>query len=218
MRKLVVFGVGPFAEMAAHYFESAGGYKVVAYAAHEKFMPPSWHGPRPLHMFESLPAHFPPAEHEVFIALEHARQNMARAEIAAEAKAMGYRLASFISPTASIATNVAFGEHCFVMEQVVVQYGSCFAENNILGAKSFFGQACQIGAHNYFGAAFFADRSVVIGSHSVFESHVRVAASVQVHDWTFVKAFQDIASSITEPTIIHSALRAPGRVVDRHTH
>lgn len=217
LSKVVVFGVNAFARMIAAGFEAFGERRVVAHTVHQRFLTEPEIGSTPVVAFEKLAEHFDPAEHEIFVAIEHARQNAARGEILDAAKQQGYRLASLISPGAQIAEDVALGEHCLVLENAVIQFGSRIGRNNFLFAHSFFGQGAQVGDHNYFGSGFFADRNVSIGSYSTFGSKVRVAESVQVHDWTFVKPFHDVTETLSAPTFIHSALRAPGRIVDRRT-
>ncbi len=214
---LVVFGLGGFVDLVAHHFESEGGRRVVAQTAHRRFIPAEWSGERPMLAFEELADRYEPARHEIFIALEHGRQNAARADIAAEARALGYRLASFVSPTARVAEGVDIGEHCFIMDGVLVQHGSRIGDNNIIHANAHIAQACCIGDHNYFGAGFFADRYSRIGSFNAFGSQVRVGESLEIGDWNFVKSFQTIEAPINRPTLIDASLRAPGHVVDRRS-
>lgn len=214
-RKLIIFGNNGFAQMVAHYFEEQADREVVAFTAHEKFITDSHLDSRPLLPFEMIADRFSPADHEIFVALEHGRQNVGRADVVSEASAMGYRLASFISPLARISTHAQLGEHCLVLENAVIQHGVVMGANCLVFANSFFGQSCQIGASNYFGSGFFADRHVRIGSFSVFGSQVRVAESLVVQDWANIKAFETVQESLHLPTIIHSVLRSPGHVVDK---
>ena len=215
--KLIVFGIGDFPQMVAHHFEREAGFQIAGFTAHERFVKSPRLGDLPLAPFESLSEMFSPKEHQIFVALESGRQNLARAEVLEEALAMGYSPASFISPSAEISSGAKIGKHCLVLEQAIVQYGAEIGANNIILAKSFFGQNCRVGANNYFASDFFADRHSRIGSYCVFGSRVAVAESVAVTDWTSIQAFERIRESITVPTIIHPALRTPGRIVDRRS-
>jgi len=215
--KLVVFGIGEFPQMVAHHFEREAGFQIAGFTAHERFVKSPRLGDLPLAPFESLSEMFPPTEHQIFVALESGRQNLARAEVLEEALAMGYSPASFISPSAEISSGAKIGKHCLVLEQAIVQYGAEIGANNIILAKSFFGQNCRVGANNYFASDFFADRHSRIGSYCVFGSRVAVAESVAVTDWTSIQAFETIRESIALPTITHPTLRAPGRIVDRRS-
>lgn len=214
-RKLIIFGNNGFAEMVAHYFEEQGDREVVAFTAHEKFITDSRLASRPMVPFEKIAEEFAPADHEFFVALEHGRQNVGRTEIAAEAAAMGFSLASFISPSAHVSSKTRLGEHCLVLENAVIQHGVEMGANNLVFANAFFGQSCRVGANNYFGSGFFADRFAQVGDFSVFGSQVRIAESVTVHDWACIQAFETISESLTVPTIIHPVLRTRGQIVDK---
>ncbi|MGF6924158.1 DapH/DapD/GlmU-related protein [Paraburkholderia sp. 40] len=213
-RKIVVFGISPFSRMVCSLFADSGADTVVR-TAHQRFIPQDEHGDLPFVPFETLPQSHPPHEYEVFVALEHARQNIARAEIAETARQQGYRLASYVSPSAQLGARVVIGEHSLVLEGAIAQYDVRIGNNVIVGARCFFGQGTEIGENAYFGSAVFVDRFSKIGRHCTIGSQVRIAESVKVPAWSYLKAFEDVHSSLTEPVFIHEALRASGRIVDR---
>lgn len=216
--KIIVFGVSPFSRMVCALLE-AGGKTVAARTAHVRFIPVAagdgqTDGP-PFVAFETLAQTHAPHEHQVIVALEHARANVARAEIAEAAKAMGYNLASYIHPSAQLGEGVTLGEHCLVLEGVIAQYGAHIGANAILGAKCFLGQQVRVQSNVYFGSGVFVDRFAQIGHHCTFGSQVRIAESVNVPNWTQVKAFEDLRESLKQPTLVLDGLRAPGFIVDR---
>ncbi|CAG9274088.1 hypothetical protein [Paraburkholderia unamae] len=213
-RKIIVFGVGPFSRMVCSLFADSGADAVVR-TAHQRFIPQDEQGDLPFVPFEALAQSHPPHEYEVFVALEHARQNAARAEIAETARQQGYRLASYVSPSAQLGAGVVIGEHSLVLEGVIAQYGVQIGDNVIVGAKCFFGQGTEVGKNAYFGSAVFVDRYAKIGSHCTMGSQVRIAESVNVPAWSYLRAFEDVRASSTEPVFVHEALRAAARIVDR---
>lgn len=212
---LILFGLGPFVDLVAHHFEADAGRRIVAQTAHRRFIPAGWSGPRPILAFEELADRLEPAKHDIFIALEHSEQNAARAAIAREARALGYGLASFVSPAARIAPGAEPGEHSFVADGVCIQHGARIGANNIIHANAFFGQGSRVGDDNYFGSGFFADRHCRIGSHNVFGSQVRIAEAIDAGSWNFIRAFQTVDAPLARPTLIDAGLRMPGHIVDR---
>ena len=213
-RKIVVFGISPFSRMVCALFADSGADTVVR-TAHQRFIPQDAQGDLPFVPFETLTQSHPPHEYEVFVAMEHARQNKVRAEIAETARQQGYRLASYVSSSAQLSPHVAVGEHSLILEGVIAQYDVRIGDNAIVGAKCFFGQGAEIGENTYFGSAVFVDRFAKIGGHCTIGSQARIAESVTVPAWSYLKAFEDVRSSSTEPVFSHEALRASGRIVDR---
>jgi UDP-3-O-[3-hydroxymyristoyl] glucosamine N-acyltransferase len=215
-RRLVVFGTSPFSDWVTQCFDSGGTHEVVARTAHRSFLRPAHDNATiPFVAFEDLVASLDPAEHDIFIALEHSQQNRARAELAAAADALGYGLASFVDPSSRIARDAQLGRHCFVAEEVTVQASARIGDNAILNARCFIGQAASLGDHVYLGNSVFIDRYASIGRHCVLGSQVRVAESVDIFDWSYVKAFEDVVTNLDSPTILHPSLRTPGHIVDR---
>ena len=214
-RKLIIFGNSSFAEMVAYYFEEQANYTVVAFTAHERFITTPQINLRPVIPFESISKEFKASEHDFFVALEHGRQNVARAEVIEEARTLGYQLTSFISPLAHLSSRAQVGAHCLILEKTILQYGVVIGANSIIGANSFFGQSCQVGQHNFFGNSFFADRHSIIGSYSIFGSHVRIAEAITIHDWANIQSFETVKDSMSVPTIIHPILRNPGYIIDK---
>lgn len=215
-RQVIVFGSSLFSRMVCALFEGHG-VQVAARTAHQQFMPPAVAEGPPFVAFETISQTHPPAEYELFVALEHSRNNVARAEIVQAAREQGYRLASFIHPSAQLGEGVTMGEHCLVLEGVIAQYGVRIGDNAVVGARCFFGQQAEVEANAYFGSSVFVDRHARIGRHCVFGSQVRIAEGVKVADWTYLKAFEDLTSSMRDPVFVHDALRAPGMIVDRRS-
>ena len=68
-RKLVILGDSAFAEIAYEYFSHDSEYEVVAFAVEQAFLKRDQLFGRPVVPFESLEAHFGPAEHHFFAAI-----------------------------------------------------------------------------------------------------------------------------------------------------
>ncbi len=213
-RKIAVFGISPFSRMVCSLLAD-GGANVIVRTAHQRFIPQGEQDGLPFVPFEALVDSHPPHEYELFVALEHARQNTARAQIAEAARAMGYRLASYVSPSAQLGEGVVVGEHSLILEGVIAQYGVRFGAGAIVGAKSFFGQGVEVGANVYFGSGVFVDRGARIGSHCVLGSQVRVAERTTVPEWSYYRAFEDVRESSPHAVFRHEELRAAGSIVDR---
>ena len=130
-RQLVIVGDSAFAEVALEYFDAESDYRVAGFAVERAYLTRDrFHG-LPVVAFEDLEKHFAPETHEVYVATVYTQLNRLRARLAAEAKARGYRLASFVSPRAQVWRNAVLGEHCFVFEHNTVQPFVTLGDNEI---------------------------------------------------------------------------------------
>jgi len=160
--KLVIFGNTAFAEIADEYFTHDSPYEVAGFTVHRAFIKETTLRGRPVVPYEDVERHFAPHEHALYAAITYQKLNRVRAEVAADAKARGFELASYVSSHAFVWRNVTVGEHCFIFENNVVQPFVKVRDNVVLWS----------GNH--------------IGHHSTIESNVFVSSHVVVSGFVTV--------------------------------
>lgn len=166
-RKLVIVGDSAFAEIAYEYFTHDSSYEVKAFSVETPFLKKDRLFGLPVVPLETLEQTYPAKDHEVFVAVTYLQLNRVRARLCRQAKAKGFRLASYVSSKAFIWPNVQLGEHCFIFEHNVVQPFVRLGEDVILWSGN------HIGHHS------------VIGSHVFIASHVVISGFVEVGDFCF---------------------------------
>lgn len=181
MTKLVVFGAGEIAELADFYFRTDSGHEVVAFTVDAERMEGDAFLRRPLVPFEEVAAAFPPAEHDGFVALGYSRVNAVRRDKYLAMKAMGYRMASYVSSRATVLNGGAeegrIGDNAFVLEDNTIQPFVTIGSNVTLWSGNHIGHHSTIGDH-----AFLASHIVVSGGVTVGEAcFVGVNATLRDH-------------------------------------
>ena len=153
-KRLVLVGDSAFSEIAYEYFQmDSDKYEVVGFAVERDFMKRQTFCGLPVVPFEEVESHFSCEGHEVFVAVVYTQLNRLRARLMGEAKAKGYRLASFVSPRAFVWRNVEIGEHCFIFEdntlQPFVRVGNNVVlwSGNHIGHHSIIRDNCFISSH-----------------------------------------------------------------------
>lgn len=195
-RKLIIVGDSAFAEVASEYFDAESDHQVTAFAVERGFLRRESLLDRPVVAFEELPALYAPADHDVYVAVTYTQLNRLRARLAARAKSMGYRLASFVSPRAQVWRNVVLGEHCFVFEHNTLQPFVRLGDDVVLWS----------GNH--------------IGHHSVIEDHCFVSSQVVVSGFCRVGAYSFLGVNATlanNVTLGRDNWLGPGTVVMKDT-
>ena len=159
--KVVIFGTGSFAELVHAYLRRDGGYEVVAFSAHRDKIDRDQFCGLPVIAFEDLPGRYPPASHQMFIAVGYRQVNQVRADVYAAAKAKGYTLLTYVSPRC---TNLAasIGDNCFIFEDNTLQPFVTIGNDVILWSGNHIGHHSTIGDHCY------------ITSHVVVSGHCRI--------------------------------------------
>jgi sugar O-acyltransferase (sialic acid O-acetyltransferase NeuD family) len=121
MTRLVIVGMGDAAELAEYYFRTDSDYEIVAFTADRSFISTPTFLERPVVPFDELPESFPPEQHHCFVAIGYSHLNKARKAKYEAAKALGYSLASYVSPRSVLLNDGMHGDNCFILESNTIQ-------------------------------------------------------------------------------------------------
>jgi len=165
---LVIFGFGDIAQLAHFYFSSDSEYEVVAFTVDASHLTETTFCDLPVIAFEEISNHYSPEQCEVFVALSYSKLNAVRKEKYLAAKALGYRIASFISSHSTILNDGRIGENCFIFEDNTIQPFVTIGNNVTLWSGN------HIGHHS------------TIKDHSFIASHVVVSGGVEIGEQCFI--------------------------------
>jgi sugar O-acyltransferase (sialic acid O-acetyltransferase NeuD family) len=165
-RRLLIVGDGLFAEIAHEYFTHDSEYEVVGFSVEEEYRHRDEMRGHPLVGFEQLEQHFDPSGHSVFAAVTYGQVNRLRTRMAAEAKAKGFSLASYVSSRAFVWRNVELGEHCFIFEDNTVQPFVRVGSNVVMWSGNHIGHHSTIEDNVFIASHAVISGSVVIGQNS----------------------------------------------------
>ncbi len=196
MKPLVIFGTGPYAEVARVLFEYDGGREVAAFTAHEEWLGSAELRGLPVLAFETLHERYPPAEIDLFVAVGQRDVGRFRASVCGEAKERGYALASYVSPRATTFPDLDVGENTFVFEDNSIQPFVKIGDDVVLWSGN------HIGHHSR------------IGDHCFVTSHVVISGQVTVGPYCFIGVNATLRDGIT---IGKSCVIGAGALVMRST-
>lgn len=165
---LVIFGTGDIAQLAHYCFSRESSQKVAAFTVDRQYQTAATFCDLPVVAFEDVAQHYPPSQYELFVALSYSKLNQLRKEKYLAAKAMGYRLASFISPRATVLNDGRIGDNCFIFEDNTIQPFVTIGSNVTLWSGN------HIGHHS------------TIKDHCFIASHVVVSGGVEIGECTFI--------------------------------
>jgi sugar O-acyltransferase (sialic acid O-acetyltransferase NeuD family) len=166
--KLVIFGMGDIAQIAHHYFSTDSKYEVVGFAVDASHLKADVFCNLPVIAFEEITNVYSPEDYDFFVALSYSKLNAIRKEKYIAAKALGYRIASFVSSRATILNGGNIGENCFIFENNTIQPFSVVGDNVTMWSGN------HIGHHS------------VIGDHTFIASHVVISGGVEIGEQCFV--------------------------------
>ena len=179
-KALVIFGAGDIAQLAHFYFSTDSTYEVAAFTVDKAFMASTEFCGLPVIPFEELASCCTPDTHELFIALSYAKLNEIRKDKYLAAKALGYRLATYVSSRATVLNEKRIGENCFVLENNTIQPFATIGNNvtlwsgNHIGHHSTIRDHCFIASHVVVSGGVEIDESCFIGVNATLRDHIKV--------------------------------------------
>lgn len=186
MKPLIIFGLTDAAQLAHFYFETDSKYEVVAFTVDEAFRKVDQFCGLPVVAFERVAELYPPASHQMFVALGYSKLNQVRKEKYLAAKALGYALPSYVSSKATVLNEGRIGDNCFILEDNTIQPFVVIGNNITLWSGN------HIGHHS------------VIHDHCFLASHIVVSGRVEIGEACFLGVNATLRDHITvgENTIV----------------
>ncbi len=178
MAEVVLFGLGEAADVATYYFEHDSEHRVVAHTVDAAYVDREQHRGLPVVPFDELPERFPPEHYTVFLGLGYWRVNAVRAERFVSAKALGYRIASYVSSDASVPRGFRAPEGAFILPGCVVEP---FVE---LGANVTLWSGTTVSHHSS------------VGDHAFIASQVSLSGGVRVGQRAFIGAGATVSDHV----------------------
>ena len=165
MKKLIIFGFGDIAQIAKFYFERDTMYKVEAFCLDSDYIESKEFEGLPVVPFERLVDNYPPDQFDLFLALSYTNMNKLREKKFFEAKEMGYKLPSYLSPDCTYRSQSEVGENCFIFEDNTIQPFVKIHDNVTLWSGNHIGHHSHIESHNFISS------HVVISGHCIVRSN-----------------------------------------------
>lgn len=103
----------------------------------------------PLVRFSRVEQHFPPADHEMIIAVGYIEMNGLRERKYREAGERGYSFGRYIDPTVRLHNDVSIGENCIILDHVSIHPGSSIGHSVFISSNVNIGHDCRVGASSW---------------------------------------------------------------------
>lgn len=196
MARVVVFGVGQWAELAHFYLTHDSPHDVVGFTVDRAYMRDTEHNGLPVVAYEDLEQHFPPDEFKMFIPMSFKKMNHVRAEKYQDSVRRGYALISYVSSKATTFPGFECGDNCFILEDNTIQPFVRIGSNVVMWSGN------HIGHHS------------VIGDHVMITSHVVISGCCTIEPFCFF----GVNSTVRDETVVaHDTLVGMGATITKDT-
>ena len=202
-KKTIIFGTTHFAKML-YYYISEDGQGVSAFTVDGRYITKDLDFPCEVIPFEQLSEVYPPYECEVLPVVGYFDMNDRRKQIFQKIRQAGFKIGSYIHPTACIAKNSKYGDGLIALEQAVIQPFVNLGDGNVLWSNANISHNSEIGNFNWFAPNASLAGDVVVGNNCFFGNNCSVKNGITVGDYTLVGA----GSYVRKSTSAHQVIKA----------
>jgi sugar O-acyltransferase (sialic acid O-acetyltransferase NeuD family) len=195
-KKVIIFGINSFAEVAYENFTHDSNYEVVAFTVTDEYLVIDSYLNLPVVAFENLQKKFSPMEHCIYVAIAYKKLNRTRTHFVEKVKKMGYSLATFISSKANLWRNVTIGEHCFILEQNNIQVSVKIGNNVILWSGNHIGHHSVIGDNCFLSSHVVVSGNCKIGNNCFLGVNSTLSDGILIEEDTWIGPASNVQSSI----------------------
>ena len=207
MSRVIVFGVGPIAELAHFYLTHDSPHEVVGFTVDAEYLREPSFRDLPVDAFETLEDAHAPGDVSLLLPISFKRMNHVRADRVAAAKAKGYELLSYVSSRATTFPGFECGENCVILEDNTIQP---FVE---VGSDVILWSGNHIGHHSVIEDHVMVTSQVVISGGCRIEQHCFLGVNATIRDETVIGRETLVGAGVTilhdtEPYSVYKAADA----------
>jgi acetyltransferase-like isoleucine patch superfamily enzyme len=216
VRKIVIFGASYAGRMMRAYVEREGD-QVVAYTVDERLLDtPAFDG-LPVYPWERLEQHCPPTAVELLGPVSHYEMNDFRRERHRSAKARGYRLASFIHPSAQIYAD-HIGEGAVILEFNIIQPGVRIGDGLVSWSGSMIAHDTHIEDYCFLSGSVMIGARCTIGTGSFLSIRSAIKSGITVGERCALLNGPYVGGDLPPLSVVRGHIDRPMRITSNRIH
>lgn len=173
MARVVVFGIGSFAEVVHFYLTYDSPHEVVAFTVDRKYLKNNTFHDLPVLPFEEIEKSYSRRDFKMFVPLASPG---VRAERYAQAKEKGYELITYVSSKAMTCPNLVVGDNCLIADNTVIHPYATIGNNVIVLSGSLVSHHTTIKDHCFLAP------HVVVAGNTIVEPYCFLGLNATVRD------------------------------------
>ncbi len=207
MKQIVVFGDTSFAGIVAEYINSTKIANVVAFTLDSAYIKNRkvFEGV-PLISFEQIEEQYNPNDFELLIAISSvsAMKHLNSIKFY-EAKSKGYKLFSFVHPTAFVANSATIGENVIIFPHAIVEPRAIINNGVFVRSAAYVSHETEIGAFSYLAPRAAFSGKIKTGEHCFFGTNSTVRDNIIIGSDVIVGAGATVLKNISNEIVIKAA-------------
>lgn len=201
-RKLLVFGVGPSADVAAELFRRSEQYEFVGFVLDRQFLNATHHGGFPIFAYEDIRNSFGPESYEIFVSVGYRRLNRLRAEVCARVQNDGYVLPTLIQDRGAMPESLKVGSNCLIMAGASIHPAVSIGDNVFIWAGATVCHHTRLGSHGWITAGATISGNCTVGDSFFIGANATLVNDLSVGSECFVGAGALVSRNLDDKSVV----------------
>jgi sugar O-acyltransferase (sialic acid O-acetyltransferase NeuD family) len=199
-RRLVIFGATEMAERVHYYVSNYTDYDISGFTVAREYITSGSLLDLPVWAFEELPEICNPKTHDILVAVGYSENNRLRERIFTMCEGAGYRLGSFVSPSAAIQTR-QMGSGVLILDNATVGPFCSVGKGTIIGPNSVISHHSKVGEFTYMAPSTTICGHCNVGARVFLGAGCTLRDQISVADGSIVGAGALVSRSIDKPGV-----------------
>lgn len=201
-KELIIFGINKFAELIKYYIEESSNIKVAAFTVDREYITKKNLCGLNVIPFEDLDKIYSRETTLILPAIGYRNMNNIRKKVFSAIKEKGYKMTSYIHPTANIANNSVIGIGNIILENSLVQPFVNIGDGNIIWSNVNISHHSSVGNFNYFAPGVSLSGEIKIGDNCFLGNGCIAKNGIQISDYTLIGAAAYVSQDTLEYSVI----------------
>jgi sugar O-acyltransferase (sialic acid O-acetyltransferase NeuD family) len=211
-RKKVIFGIGKIGEVVHDLMKHEAGIDVAGWAVDRRYATVEQKEGLPVVPFDELVAKFPPATHDLFVAVGYHDMNAVRSRTMEAARAMGYAMPAFIHPASGLPQGTPVGENAFIMRDVLIHPRASIGADVFVWSGAIVGHHSVVGDHCWITSGANIAGACGIGDHCFLAINCTIGNSIRIGRRCFIGANALVVKDLADEQVVIAAPDKPLRL------
>lgn len=202
MRSIVIFGTGDMGLLTGLSLQESAGRKIAAFTVERSHLTAKRFCGADVVAFEEISTAFPPASHDMLIAVGPDKRNRLRERLFLAAAAMGYGFASYFDTSVRLHGLVSTGRNCLVYENVILQPHLRLGDNVMVRPLCYIGHHATVGPHSFIGPGAKLLGHCSLGERAFVGAGAVIGPEVSIGANSFIGANASVLKSLPEGSFV----------------
>jgi sugar O-acyltransferase (sialic acid O-acetyltransferase NeuD family) len=196
MKKLIIFGDGPSAEVVSKIVEEYKLFSIECFTVNRKYLKKKKIFSYKIIEYEKIRKLKNKKEYFIFVSLGYSNLNKDREKIFHRVKSDGFKLVSIIHPLANICKSIKIGTNNFIMQDVHIHPLVNIGDNNFIWSGSIICHHVRIGNNCWFTSGSSVAGNTSIGNNCFFGINSTITNNIKIGNRVFVGAGSLVVKSL----------------------